>query len=68
MNRRDFLRGWVVGTAMLVALGPVLGCGDSGTTAATGPAGDNRTPEQKESDDMMQKALQGQQKKAPRRR
>jgi ABC-type glycerol-3-phosphate transport system substrate-binding protein len=49
--------------AMLAGACAVLGCGGSDTTVATGPAGDNRSPEQKESDDMMQKAIQKYQKK-----
>ena len=44
--------------AMLILLGALPGCGDSGAAPQTGPAGDNRAKEIKESDDLMQKQLQ----------
>jgi hypothetical protein len=57
----------LIGLVVLLAVSiAVSGCGPS-TTTTTGPSGDNRSKEQRESDDMMQKALQEYRSKQKRR-
>lgn len=52
------MRRLIVMSASLVATFTFLGCGGSNPAPVTGPAEDSRPKEQKEADDVMQKALE----------
>jgi hypothetical protein len=62
------MRRLLVLLASLIATLGVLGCGGSDLAPVQGPAGDNRTADQKEQEDLMQKALEKARKGAPGRR